>query len=417
MNPADQTFDEFCHGESRGVVLEKSKQERSNSTPQARTGEVLGVEGKQGQSFLRDDEQEDKRNEVQMESPQDVICPSEQGDLSRTSNLSPLRQSSLCQPDVPIPRNGETEHSRCPKEGTAKTGEEGSIRNRDNVQTGSSIEPRNAIQDKGPEGLPELLPNQGRETQTKERVEAENGERLLHQGSSIQQPERLPATQDEKKILQSVHENSVKKQTIQANERGVITGSTFDECFRIARVYHASGLMPKGLNTVEKVYVAIQLLNELSLPVASSIGKVMVVNQVASIFGELPLALVFKSGKCVAHEDVFEIKDGKPYASTCTTQRQGMKPVTRRFTIDDAKAAGLFKNDVWTKFPQRMLECRARAWALKSAFPDVLSGINILEYDHNTIPNERGEIEVQSESASKLNALVAKTNGETNVTR
>jgi len=51
-----------------------------------------------------------------------------------------------------------------------------------------------------------------------------------------------------------------------------------------------------------------------------------------------------------------------------------------RFSVSDAKAANLWgKSGPWTNYPKRMLELRARAFALRNMFPDVLLGCAIAE--------------------------------------
>lgn len=181
-----------------------------------------------------------------------------------------------------------------------------------------------------------------------------------------------------------------KRNVIPATTSGVLVGSTFEDQFRLARAYHASGLMPKALNTPEKVLVALQLCRELGLSAMASIGKICVINGSPSIFGDLPLALVMKSGKL---KDISEeIPETGDFAK-CTVTRICGVCVIRSFTIDDAKRAGLWaRNDVWSKYPKRMLQMRARSWALKDLFPDVLMGISIGEYDHNTVLEEAGKM-------------------------
>jgi hypothetical protein len=47
-----------------------------------------------------------------------------------------------------------------------------------------------------------------------------------------------------------------------------------------------------------------------------------------------------------------------------------------RFSVADAKRAGLWgKSGPWTQYPRRMLQLRARGFALRDAFPDVLKGL------------------------------------------
>ena len=48
----------------------------------------------------------------------------------------------------------------------------------------------------------------------------------------------------------------------------------------------------------------------------------------------------------------------------------------RQFSIADAKRAGLLnKSGPWTQYPDRMLQMRARGFALRDAFPDKLRGL------------------------------------------
>jgi len=47
-----------------------------------------------------------------------------------------------------------------------------------------------------------------------------------------------------------------------------------------------------------------------------------------------------------------------------------------RFSVEDAKRAGLWgKQGPWQAYPKRMLQMRARGFALRDAYPDVLKGL------------------------------------------
>jgi hypothetical protein len=51
-----------------------------------------------------------------------------------------------------------------------------------------------------------------------------------------------------------------------------------------------------------------------------------------------------------------------------------------RFSVVDAKRAGLFtKAGPWQTYPRRMLQMRARSFALRDAFPNVLKGLISVE--------------------------------------
>jgi hypothetical protein len=50
--------------------------------------------------------------------------------------------------------------------------------------------------------------------------------------------------------------------------------------------------------------------------------------------------------------------------------------VVAKFSVEDAKRAGLWgKQGPWSAYPKRMMQMRARGFALRDAFPDVLKGL------------------------------------------
>jgi len=173
---------------------------------------------------------------------------------------------------------------------------------------------------------------------------------------------------------------------------GVALPVSVEEQFRLAKAFCSSGMMPKQLNTPEKVLVALQLCHELGLPPMASIGKICIINQTASLWGELPLALARRSPKWDRIREewldeagtVIEDPKGEVYGARCSVWEKGYnEPTVRSFTLDDARRARLTDKDCWKYYPKRMMQMRARSWALKDAFPEVLMGVNILEYDHN----------------------------------
>lgn len=214
--------------------------------------------------------------------------------------------------------------------------------------------------------------------------------------------ETIPSSPEEKST-------KVAMSLIEAQPGGTLVPTSLEDQYRLARYYHNSGLMPRGLDTPEKVLVALQMCFEQGLPPMSSIGKIAVINGTPSMFGDLPLALVSKSGKLKEHKEWWFGKDGKPVAdsapieqiagASCTTYRTGMEPLTRSFTIEDAKLAQLWGKkspsgnpSPWVLYPKRMLQMRARSWALKDRFGDVLIGISIMEYDHNSFIDDKGKL-------------------------
>ena len=167
-------------------------------------------------------------------------------------------------------------------------------------------------------------------------------------------------------------------------------------------IFARSGILPKSFDTAEKVYTAMKYAKEIGLVgELAALRNIYVVNGMPSVWGDLPLALCLKSGLLETISESFDEKTGN---AKCIVKRKNFDPIERNFSIDDSKKANIFKN-VWNTFPKRMAQMRARSHSLKDAFPDVLLGISISEYDSNTIPSEKvceKEIENSKVSAQDL---------------
>jgi len=168
------------------------------------------------------------------------------------------------------------------------------------------------------------------------------------------------------------------KTPIECGSRGLVL-RTLDDMYRFAKYVSASGLAPKGIEKPEAILVALQYGAELGLSPAQSLQNIAVINGRPSLWGDTMLALCMSSP--VWDEEAFhEWFDGKPgtdgFTAHCRVKRRGRKePVVRSFSVADAKAAGLWgKSGPWAQYATRMLQMRARSWALRDAFPDILRG-------------------------------------------
>jgi len=141
-------------------------------------------------------------------------------------------------------------------------------------------------------------------------------------------------------------------------------------------------MAPKGMERPESVLVAIQMGAEVGLTPMAALQNIAVINGRPSVWGDAMLAICRSSGVFdeAAFEETIEERDGKIIAS-CTVRRlPNGKPVTRTFSMDDAKQAGLAgKPGPWQQYPKRMLQMRARSWALRDTFPDILRGLHCAE--------------------------------------
>lgn len=165
---------------------------------------------------------------------------------------------------------------------------------------------------------------------------------------------------------------------------------TFDEAFAMAERFANSELVPPDYRKKpDSILVAWSLGAPLGLTLLSSVQHISVVNGRPSIWGDAALAVCKAFPLC---DDVNEEIEGEGDAmvARCTAVRRGSRPVVREFSVADAKKAGLWAGagvrdpdkrslSPWVKYPKRMLQMRARSWALRDAFPDALCGMPITE--------------------------------------
>ena len=161
---------------------------------------------------------------------------------------------------------------------------------------------------------------------------------------------------------------------------GGLVLTNLGDMYRFAKYVIASGLAPKQFDTPEKILVAMQYGKEINLQPMEALRSIAVINGRPSIYGDALPKLVLASGKCEIFEEWAEGK-GDDWAAYCKVKRTDMETVrTEKFSIADAKRAKLWgKSGPWTNYPQRMLKMRARAFAFRDMFSDVLAGFHTVE--------------------------------------
>jgi len=176
-----------------------------------------------------------------------------------------------------------------------------------------------------------------------------------------------------------------------------------DEAMRFADMLAGSSIVPKDyIGKPGNCLVAIQWGMELGLQPMQAMQSIAVIGGRPSLWGDAMLALVKAHP---AFEWIKEECDGN--VATCTIKRRGEPEVVQSFSLEEAKRAGLTgKQGPWTQYPKRMLQMRARGFALRDAFPDALRGVVSAEEARDT-PAERdmGAAEVVSSRPAAPAAL------------
>jgi len=152
---------------------------------------------------------------------------------------------------------------------------------------------------------------------------------------------------------------------------------TLKEAMELATVLASSNMLPKQFQEKpENVLVAMMWSKNIGIPAIQGMQYIAVVNGRPSLYGDGLLAVCMNSGLLLDIKEEFK-QEGDNFVAFCTVTRQGKEtPVIGTFSVNDAKRAGLWgKAGPWTQYPKRMLKMRARSFALRDAFPDVLSGM------------------------------------------
>lgn len=170
-----------------------------------------------------------------------------------------------------------------------------------------------------------------------------------------------------------------------------LSPQTFEQAMKFSQMLAESDLVPKDFRGKPgNCLIAMQWGSELGLKPLQALSNIAVVNGRAALWGDAVIALVRSSPLC---EYVQESDDG--HTATCRAKRRGEPEQVVTFSMDDAKQAGLTgKQGPWTQYPKRMRQMRARAFALRDVFPDVLRGMPVAE-EVQDMPAERhmGEVE------------------------
>lgn len=168
----------------------------------------------------------------------------------------------------------------------------------------------------------------------------------------------------------------------------ILRPSNFAELADFARLAANSDLVPRDYRgKAGNIMIACQMGSELGLSPMQSLSSIAVINGRPGVWGDGLIGLCRASPLC---EDITETLtgEGDDRVAVCIAKRKGAAPVEGRFSVADAKRAGLWGKDIWAKYPDRMLQNRARGFALRDAFPDVLRGLQAGEELMDTPPDK-----------------------------
>ena len=170
-----------------------------------------------------------------------------------------------------------------------------------------------------------------------------------------------------------------------------MTPRSFDDVWRMSDMIAQSDLAPKDYKGKPgNVMIAWQTGVELGITSPlQAIQNIAVINGRPTIWGDMMLAIC-RAAPAWSEADFAEwIEDeGANAVAHCTVRRRPNGNVAHyTFSMADAKDAGLVgKQGPWQQYPKRMMQMRARAFALRDTFTPELKGIRMAEEERDITP-------------------------------
>ncbi len=159
-----------------------------------------------------------------------------------------------------------------------------------------------------------------------------------------------------------------------------IVPQDIEQAFRLAQAIASAGMAPQSYaKDANKIMVGILHGMEVGFTPMAALQSIAVINGTPAVWGDGALGLVRASGDLEEFEEAID-GEGDAMIATCKVKRRGESPIISTFSVADAKAAGLWsKAGPWKQYPKRMLQMRARGFALRDGFADVLKGLRTVE--------------------------------------
>lgn len=175
--------------------------------------------------------------------------------------------------------------------------------------------------------------------------------------------------------------------TVVPTNPGFMQVDSIENAMKCANIIATSAFCPKGMtNKPGDIVIALQMGQELGLKPMQALQNIAVINGRPSLWGDAMLAVCRQSPDFEYIKEEY-LEDTKTYV--CRVKRRNEPEFLQRFSEADAKTARLWgKEGPWTQYPRRMLQMRARGFALRDSFPDLLRGIMTQE-EAEDMPKER----------------------------
>ena len=171
-----------------------------------------------------------------------------------------------------------------------------------------------------------------------------------------------------------------KRNMVASLENGIYSSSdTFQLAFQMAKGLSQSTLVPQQFqNNPANCLIALEQSNRLNISPMAVMQNLYIVSGKPSFSSSFIIGLINASQKYdMELQFDEEEKDGKPYACTCWTEKDGRKVTGIKITMDMAEKEGWSKKNgsKWITIPQVMLRYRAASFFARMNCPELSIGL------------------------------------------
>lgn len=161
---------------------------------------------------------------------------------------------------------------------------------------------------------------------------------------------------------------------------GIYSSSdTFNLAYQMAKGLSQSTLVPQQFqNNPANCLIALEQSNRLNISPMAVMQNLYIVQGKPSFSSSFIIGIINASGKYdMELQFDEEEKDGKPYACTCWTEKDGRKVTGIKITMDMAEKEGWSKKNgsKWVTIPQVMLRYRAASFFARMNCPELSIGL------------------------------------------
>jgi|11_taG_2_1085331.scaffolds.fasta_scaffold25841_3 hypothetical protein len=172
-----------------------------------------------------------------------------------------------------------------------------------------------------------------------------------------------------------------------------------DEAIKFAEFYSRSGMIPADYQgKPANVLVAINWGLEVGISPLSALKYISLVNGRPAIWGDGLLAICQNHPQYLGIEETSE-GEGQDYKATCVVKRENkngdINETIQIYSYAKAQRAGLLTRQTWKQYPERMMQLRARGFALRDAFADAVAGIITAEEAQDMPPMKTVPVQPQ----------------------